>query len=158
MLMRIVRNQYESAAGYTHGRLYLDECGFFCWTLEDEDRGLHQDMPLSMIEAKKKYGQTAIPKGTYRVQLRVSPSLKDRTYAKPYDGMFPYIENIPGFSCVMIHPGNTPEDTRGCVLVGSLRFKIRGRIFDSQKAYLDLMDFYIWPAHLRHEDIWLTIE
>lgn len=158
MEIRIVRNQYESAAGYTHGRLFLDECGFFCWTLEDEDRGLRQDMPLNQIKARKVYGKTAIPTGRYRVILAVSPTLKDRSYAKKYGGMFPVLLNVPGYSGVMIHPGTTPADTRGCLLVGMLHSGIRGRIFDSQKAYRDLMDFYIWPAHLRNEDIWLTIE
>ena len=64
MIIRVARNSYESAAGYTHGRLYVDEGGFLCWTLEDEDRGLRQDMPLAQIKARKVKGATAIPKGT----------------------------------------------------------------------------------------------
>ena len=157
MKITIIRNAYESAAGYTHARLLTDEGGFLCWTLEDEDRGLTQDMPLEQIKRIKIYGETAIPKGTYRIQLRVSPTLKDRTYAKPYGGMFPYLENVPGYEGVMIHPGNTTKDTRGCLLVGMLHSGIRGRIFDSQRAYKDLMDFYIWPAYQRKEEIWISI-
>ena len=156
--IRVIRNQYESAAGYTHARLLIDECGFFCWTLEPEDRGLTQEMSEAMIKRIKVMGQTAIPKGTYRVRLRVSPRLKDRAYALPYEGKFPYLENVPGFSGIMIHPGNTPEDTSGCILPGMLHSGIRGRIFDSQQAYRDLMDFYIWPAYKRNEEIWITIE
>lgn len=158
MRITIKRNAYESATGYTHGRLLTDEGGFLCWTLEDEDRGLTQDMPLAQIQRMKVYGETAIPKGTYKIQLRVSPTLKDRTYAQPYGGKFPYLLNVPGYSGVMIHPGNTTADTRGCLLVGMLHSGIRGRIFESQMAYRDLMDFYIWPAHLRNEEIWITIE
>ena len=158
MRITIKRNAYESAAGYTHGRLLTDEGGFLCWTLEPEDRGLTQDMPLAQIQRIKVKGYTAIPKGTYRIKLRVSPTLKDREYAKPFGGMFPYIENIPGFSSVMIHPGNTKADTRACVLPGMLHSGIRGRIFESQRAYRDLMDFYIWPAYLRNEEIWITVE
>ena len=156
--MRIVRNQYESAAGYTHGRLYLDECGFFCWTLEDEDRGLHQEMPLTQIKARKVKGKTAIPRGTYKIQLRVSPSFKDKWYAKPYGGKMPYLQNVPGFSGVMIHPGNRPEDTSGCILPGMLHSGLRGRIFDSVLAFQDLMNFYLWPAYQRKQEIWITIE
>lgn len=157
--IRIVRNQYESAAGYTHGRLYLDECGFFCWTLEDEDRGLHQDMPLSQILAKKKYGQTAIPKGTYRVRMdTISPKLKNRVYAKKYGGRLPRLENVPGWEGVLIHPFNTPEESLGCIAPGELNGNIRGRIFNSTKAFYDLMDFYLEPAYKRGEEIWLTIE
>ena len=158
MEIRIKRAPAESGNGWTHGRLSTDEGGFLCWTLEDTDRGLRQDMPLEEIKRRKVYGQTAIPTGRYPIQLRVSPRLKDRPYAKPYGGKFPVLEDVPGFSGVMIHPGTTVEDTRGCLLVGMLRSGIRGRIFDSRKAYRDLMDFYIWPAFLRNEEIWITIE
>ena len=158
MNIRVVRNQYESAAGYTHARLLLDEGGFFCWTLEDEDRGLHQDMALPQIERVKVKGKTAIPRGTYRVRLRVSPRFKDRYWTQKYGGRVPYLENVPGFSGVCIHVGNTPEATEGCLLVGMLHSGIRGRIFDSAITFEDLMDFYIWPAYNRNEEIWLTIE
>lgn len=158
MKILIKRNQYESAAGYTHGRLLTEEGGFLCWTLEDEDRGLHQEMPLTQIKSRKVKGKTAIPKGTYKIQLRISPSFKDKWYAKPFGGKMPYLQNVPGFEGVMIHPGNTPEDTSGCILPGMLQGSIRGRVFDSVLAWQDLMNFYIWPAYQRREEIWLTIE
>ena len=158
MEIRIKRAPAESGDGWTHGRLSTDEGGFLCWTLEDTDRGLRQDMPLEEIKRRKVYGQTAIPAGRYPIQLRVSPRLKDRPYAKPYGGKMPYIYGVPGYSGVMIHPGNTTDDTLGCVLPGMLRSGIRGRIFDSQAAFRDLMDYYIWPAYQRGEKIWLTIE
>ena len=158
MKIRIVRNQYESAAGYTHGRLFTDEGGFLCWTLEDEDRGLHQDMPLAQIKARKVKGKTAIPAGTYRVQMRVSPKFKDKWYAKPYGGKMPYLQNVPGWEGVLIHPGNRVEDTEGCILPGMLYNGVRGQLFDSVNAFQDLMNFYIWPAYQRKEEIWLTIE
>ena len=158
MEIKIKRAPAESGNGWTHGRLSTDEGGFLCWTLEDTDRGLRQDMPLEEIKRRKVYGQTAIPAGRYPIQMRVSPKLGGRPYAKPYGGKFPVLEDVPGFSGVMIHPGTTVEDTRGCLLVGMLRSGIRGRIFDSQAAFRDLMDYYIWPAYLRGEKIWLTIE
>lgn len=158
MEITIKRSPVESGEGYTHGRLFTDEGGFVCWTLEDTDRGLTADMSEAQIKAIKKYGETAIPKGRYKVVLAVSPTLKDRSYAKKYGGMFPVLVNVPGYSGIMIHPGTTPADTRGCILTGMLRGSKRGRIYDSQQAYKDLMDFYIWPAHLRNQEIWMTIE
>lgn len=158
MELRLIRNSYESAAGYTLGRLFVDEGGFLCWILEPENRGLYQDMPLNQIQQKKVKNKTAIPKGTYRIQLRVSPKFKDKWYAKEYGGMFPYLCDVPGFSGVMIHPGSTPENTAGCLLPGMLYSGIRGRIFDSVIAWQDLMKFYIWPAYQRKEEIWITIE
>lgn len=156
--IKIKRCPAESGEGYTHGRLFTEEGGFLCWTLEDTDRGLRSDMTDEEIKKIKKAGETAIPKGRYRIYLRVSPTLKDRSYAKPYGGKFPVLVNVPGFSGVMIHPGNTPADTRGCILPGMLQGDKRGRIYDSQKAYRDLMDFYIWPAYKRNDKIWITIE
>lgn len=158
MELTIRRNTSESGPGYTHGRVLTDEGGFVCWSLEDEDRGLTQEMPLETIRRIKVKGKTAIPKGRYKVKLKVSPSLGGRSYAKPYGGRFPYLENVPGYEGVMLHPGNTPEDTDGCILPGMLHSGIRGRIFDSQQAYKDLMDFYIWPAWKRGAPIWLTVE
>lgn len=158
MEMRLVRNAYESAAGYTLGRLFVDEGGFLCWVLEPENRGLHQDMPLSQIERKKVKGKTAIPAGRYRIRLRVSPKFGDKWYAKEYGGKFPYLCDVPGFDAIMVHPGNTAEDTAGCLLPGELQMGIRGRVFNSVLAWQDLMRFYIWPAYQRKEEIWITIE
>ncbi|MGN0068283.1 MAG: DUF5675 family protein [Prevotella sp.] len=58
---------------------------------------------------QKVMGRTAVPEGTYEVRL--SPS---RTYRR----MMPYLLDVPMFTGVMIHPGNTVADTRGCILVG----------------------------------------
>lgn len=151
------RSPAESGAGYTHGRLFVEECGFLCWTLEDEDRDLSQDMPMAKIKAAKVYGKTAIPKGRYRVVLAVSPRLKDKSYARKYGGRFPLLQDVPGFSGVLIHPGNTAADTEGCILPGMLQGSTRGRVYDSQKAYKDLMDYYLWPAFERGDDIYITI-
>lgn len=158
MQLRLIRNRYESAAGYTLGRLFVDEGGFLCWVLEPEDRGLHQDMPLAKIKAKKVKGRTAIPAGEYRIKLKVSPTFKDKYYAKPYGGRMPYLENVPGFEGVMLHPGNRPEDTAGCLLPGMRQNGIPGQVFDSVLAWQDLMRFYLWPAYQRNQEIWITIE
>ena len=69
---------------YTIGKLYLNG-KYFCDTLEDTDRGLKDTMPTEEIEKIKVYGKTAIPTGTYKVDMNtVSPKFKDRTWAKPY--------------------------------------------------------------------------
>lgn len=156
MRIWIKRNHYASAAGYTIGRLHTDEGGYVCDTLEPEDRGLKQEMSLQQIQELKVPGATAIPKGTYLVKLLVSPSLKDKSYAKKYEGRFPCLMHVPGFEGVLIHPGNTSKDTRGCILPGMNTAP--GKVTASQQAYKDLMDFYIWPAYRRNENIWISIE
>ena len=152
------RSPAESGPGYTHGRLFLEECGFLCWTLEDEDRGLTQDMDPAKIRAIKAYGKTAIPKGRYRIELRVSPKFKDRPWAKPFGGLVPYILNVPGFDAVALHVGTTPDDTDGCPLLGMVRGNKRGRLYESTAAYTDLMRHYLVPAHERKDEMWITIK
>lgn len=98
MEMKLVRVEfYESN---TIGKLYLDG-KFECFTLEDRDR-LGEGLP-------KLYGKTAIPVGTYRVTLELSPRFKL---------LLPRLHNVPQFEGVLIHPGNKAEDTEGCILVG----------------------------------------
>ena len=141
---------------YTIGNLYVDGV-FLCNVLEDKDRGLTQDMSTVEIYKKKVYGQTAIPKGRYRVNLdTVSPKFKSRSWAVKYGGRVPWIEGVPGFDRILIHPLTTPNETSGCVGIGENR--VKGKILNSQRAYFDLMDFYLEPARERKEEVWITIE
>lgn len=71
-----------------------------CYTLEDP---WHE---------KKVYGDTCIPTGTYEVVLAHSNRFKRK---------LPRLLNVPGFDGVLIHGGNTKEDTHGCILVGQRR-------------------------------------
>ena len=75
------------------------------------------------MEAKKEdikiYGKTAIPTGTYKIVMNVvSETFKNRSWAKPYGGKLPRLVNVPGYEGVLIHVGNTADDTSGCLLVG----------------------------------------
>lgn len=103
---------------YTIGKLYIDGV-YFCDTLEDTDRGMMQSLPPSVNRAKKKAGATAIPIGKYQVTIGVrSPRFSKK---KQYDfcgGYLPRLINVPAFEGVLIHIGNTANDTEGCILVG----------------------------------------
>lgn len=96
---------------YTIGVCFINE-EKFCNTLEDTDRGLTQDMPLSQIKKRKVYAHTAIPKGTYKVKSYFWP--KYRKY-------YPMIMDVPGFKGILIHGGNSHTDTAGCILLGENR-------------------------------------
>lgn len=94
-----LRRTYE-APDYTIGHLYIDG-RYFCDTLEDTVRDLTRE--------KKIPGQTAIPEGTYQVLVTYSPKFKRK---------LPILVNVPMFTGIRIHRGNTAKDTEGCILVG----------------------------------------
>ena len=116
--MEILVKRIAKKPKYTIGKMYIDG-QYICDTLEDTDRGLNQNMSLEEIKNKKVYGETAVPTGTYKVDMNtVSPKFKSRTWAKPYGGKLPRLVLVPGYDGVLIHPGNKAEDTLGCILVG----------------------------------------
>lgn len=113
---------------YTIGRLFVDG-KYVCDTIEDRDRGLTDSMTLEEIMRLKKYGETAIPYGTYRVQITYSPKFKK---------MMPILIGVKGFEGVRIHSGNTSKDSLGCLLVG--RNTKVGMVTESRKTYNMLYD------------------
>ena len=103
---------------YTIGKLFIDDV-YFCDTIEDKDRGLLQTMSKAEIDKIKVKGETAIPKGTYNVNMnRVSPRFSKVKQYNFIQGKLPYLESVPGYEGVLIHIGNTSKDTEGCILVG----------------------------------------
>lgn len=150
--MNILVNRIAKLPTYTIGKLYIDG-KYICDTLEDVDRGLLQNMSIKEINSRKVYGSTAIPAGTYLISMDiVSPKFKNRTWAKPYGGKLPRLLNVPGFEGVLIHVGNTPEDTLGCILVG--RNTIKGQVCDSTANFKLLMRYLINT----NETITITIQ
>lgn len=153
--MNLTLKRIFKGDSYTIGRLYVDGI-YECDTLEDIDRGLTSSMSLSEIQSKKKYGETAIPYGTYTVDMNVvSPKFKDRSWAKFCNGKLPRLQNVKGYEGVLIHVGNRPSDTLGCLLVG--QNKIKGQVINSTETFTNLykkMD----AAHKRGDKIVITIE
>lgn len=152
--MKLKLERRYKKATYTIGILYVNGVRF-CETIEDRDRGLSSDMPLSEIMSKKVYGVTAIPTGTYKVVLSVSPKFKDKSWAAKHGGLLPEILNVKCYSGVRLHVGNSPKDSLGCILVGDN--KVIGGVTNSVKRYTELMDKYLMPAWTRKEEITLEI-
>lgn len=136
--MKLTLKRRYTAQTYTIGTLSIDGVPF-CDTLEDTDRGLKSSMTLQEIKANKVKGKTAIPTGIYHVDMNtVSPRLKNKSYAKPYGGRVPRLQGVKGFDGVLIHPGNTADDTEGCILVG--RNTEVGKLTDSKATYCKLFE------------------
>lgn len=152
--MELRLNRRYKGPKYTIGSLYIDDI-YFCDTLEDIDRGITSSTSLEDISRKKVYGQTAIPTGTYKVNLNVvSPKFKDRSWAKPYGGKVPRLMNVPGFEGVLIHPGNTDSDTSGCILVG--KNTVVGKVMESTITFNGLMKKLL-EAKAKGESIQINI-
>ena len=136
--MEILVKRIAKKSKYTIGKLYIDE-QYICDTLEDTDRGLNQNMSLEEIKKKKVYGETAIPTGTYKVDMNtISPKFKSRTWAKPYGGKIPRLVAVPGYEGVLIHPGNKAADSLGCILVGENT--VVGQVVNSQATFKKVMN------------------
>lgn len=127
----LVRRTYRNP-DYTIGHLYING-RYFCDTVEDTDRSLTQDMPLSKIMQIKVKGKTCIPYGTYRITLNVVSGKYSNyikyPYAKDIKGKMPRLLNVPGFDGILIHPGTTAKDTDGCLVTGEN--KIKGGVINS---------------------------
>lgn len=117
--MKLLVDRRWPKATYTIGRLYVDDV-YFCNTLEDRDRGLKQTDTEAYIKSRKVYGETAIPKGTYGVAMNVtSPKYAAVAwYWKLCQGKMPRLLSVKGFDGILVHPGNNPLQTLGCLLVG----------------------------------------
>ena len=108
---------------YTIGKLYIDG-EYFCDTIEDKVRDLNKNGVFDNGETKIK-GKTAIPYGKYEVVWAYSPRFKRYT---------PRLLNVNSFSGVLIHAGNTANDSEGCILLG--QNKVTGKVINS-KPFVD---------------------
>ena len=101
----------------TMGKIYADG-ELICSTFELPDRNNKVDI-------------SCIPAGEYPLKMIVSPK-----YGPCYK-----VHNVPGRTDILIHTGNTVDDTLGCIMpcssFGVLEGKIAG--LSSQIAYIRLM-------------------
>ena len=96
MLIEVKRFEFKDT--YTVGKMYIDNI-YECYTLEDVVR-----------KGAKVNGQTAIPTGTYNLIIN---------HSNRFNRDLPLLENVPNFTGVRIHAGNTSAHTEGCILVGT---------------------------------------
>lgn len=101
---------------YIIGRLFVGDVEF-CHTLEPAESGI---------------AHPAIPKGAYYINIVWSPKFK---------GYYPRLENVVGRSGILIHSGNYPKDTLGCILVGFNT--IKGGLSGSRDTYRDLFELIL---------------
>ena len=105
MKLTVVRTQFGTDA--TNGLLFIDGI-FECYTLEDQ------------YQAVKVMHETCIPEGTYDINFRKTGGFHAKyseRYKNAHYGML-HIQDVPNFTYILIHTGNTDEHTSGCLIVG----------------------------------------
>ena len=117
MHIRVMRE--PSINDTTLGSLFIDD-HWQCHTLEDVIRPT----------GEKVHSKTAISPGRYRLILSMSNRFKK---------IMPEVLNVPMFTGIRIHSGNTAKDTAGCLLVGQTRSVETRSIGRSRFAYTALM-------------------
>ena len=112
---------------YTIGHFGLTGQPEMCDTIEDK------------VRKEKISGVTAIPFGRYQVTIEMSPRFKRR---------LPYLHDVPKFTGILIHRGNTAEDSRGCILPGENTEK--GKVLNStywEIKITNMIDNFIKEGH-----------
>jgi hypothetical protein len=97
--MNLLLTRFKATDKSTIGTLAIDGA-FFCYTLEDALR-----WPMQKIQDK-----TAIDPGVYNVIIDFSQRFKR---------LMPHVMDVPNFTGIRIHSGNTDADTSGCILLGT---------------------------------------
>jgi len=124
--LTVVRTQMGTDA--TNGILLIDNV-FEAYTLEDQ------------YQAVKVMHETCIPEGTYNIKFRTVGGFHTKyaeRYGNAHYGML-HLQDVPNFTYILIHAGNTDEHTSGCLIVGEtqqdLDLSEDGFIGHSGKAY-----------------------
>lgn len=123
--MRIIVKLLKENSDSTTSEVFLDGVKSF-YSIEDEAR-----------EVKIK-GETRVPSGVRNLALRFSPKFSNEYLANP-DGSFQivraktasneqkvtwkphqliWVKDVPDFEYVLVHWGNTDDDTDGCLVIG----------------------------------------
>ena len=135
--MELTLNRIFLGSSATIGELLIND-KHLCDTLEDRVRP----------EGEKVYGKTAIPEGTYEVKLTHSPRFKK---------ILPEILNVPNFSGIRIHTGNSSKDTEGCILVGTWDGEKEDWVGSSKIAFDELMTL-LEEARNNKEKVTITVK
>ena len=140
---------------YTIGKLYINGI-YQCDILEDTVRDINKDGDLNDVGEGKVYGKTAIPYGRYEITMKVqSPKYSQRASYAWCKGYLPRLLNVHHFEGILMHAGNTAEDSAGCLIVGENR--VKGKVVNSMLTLKRLIPI-LKKASDNNEKIWITIE
>jgi len=133
-------NRIKSDKESTLSIITVDDV-FVCFGLEDEER------------KNKIIGETRIPTGRYDVGVKNHGGFHQKyavRYGDMHQGMLQVLD-VPNFTDILIHVGNTEKDTMGCLLVGedAVSSQFPMRVNASVMAYKKLYPMVIQAAMRR---------
>jgi hypothetical protein len=137
MLIELIRDA-DQANRHNWGKMFVDG-KLLGQTLEDEDRRLEDG-------GVKIPAETAIPRGRYKVSI---------TFSNRFQRPMPYVHDVPGFSGVRIHGGNTESNTEGCPLLGAIRTPQGvAQCAGVNQRLINLIE----SCEERGEDVWIEVK
>ena len=110
----VIRDEFTDKS--TIGKLFLNG-EMFCYTLE-----------LTYLDNQRSI--SCIPAGEYKVRLRTAKESSTRDY------LHLLVQDVEGRSYILVHIGNFPKDTKGCILVGQSRQQDR---VNNSRLAMDLL-------------------
>ena len=116
----------------TIGKLHVDS-KFICYTLE---RPWLDNEP----------NVSCVPAGNYRMKPHTSPSKGKTYYLRSLDDDSVKLFGPAKRTHILLHPGNTIEDSAGCILVGDSYGIIDGQIavMNSKKTFERILNLFKW--------------
>lgn len=139
--MELLLQRLESEDGLTTSALFV---GRVLFALVPEDP--HQPVKVA--------GKTRIPAGRYRLTLEDSPK-----FTPKYGHKMLTVCNVPNFTGIRIHRGNSPADTEGCILPNAQAMidpDGANRFFFSTQAY-DALYKEVGTYLANGGEAWLTV-
>ena len=135
MILNLIRYEISENDKAAIGKISIDGV-FECYSLEDR------------VRPHKIPGETAIPAGAYRVVI---------DFSNRFQRFMPHILDVPNFTGIRIHPGNTDQDTHGCILVGQTH-NLQGQDYIGQsRLAFDALFAKLEAARARGEEVSLVI-
>ena len=112
--------------------------------------------PMATLEPPASGAHPAIPAGEYPLRLDVvSPRFarSPRRWSAAWGARLPRLEGVPGRAGILIHPGNRPADSSGCVLIGRAVSPLRlGESVATFHRLMHVLHRLPLPLRLRVED------
>ena len=146
--MHLLQKRKFKGDKYTISDVFIDGVKI-CNMLEDPVRNLidkNKDGDFNDPGEGKVYGNTAIPSGTYEIVITYSPRFKK---------YLPLLVDVPGYSGIRIHSGNSALDTSGCLLPGVN--DVKGKVSQSRKYFTLIFDKISNALNVKHEKVFIEI-